>query len=256
MKKLFLSLALFVAMGATAQTAEYGQRVRELIRMGATVTSPAQVKEMLKQSLSTVLPADEVNTIFDTLLGEYFESGEILDDIAAAYTPYLYKTFTPEAMDSILSLYRSAEGQKVLAMSARASEGAGAALQKLLPAIVQVAQGKDAPKVERTACPEAYRKAFDEYFRLTQTATMEKMEAQLKAVPGSERLLAYMREALPEFVLATVYPALTEDDLTTAVRFFSNPLLHRYANSAASIPEADLAPFMQKIQQKMEAAMK
>lgn len=248
---MLLALMLTLSLGAGAQTAEYRQTTRQLIELGTTSSSPSQLKATMKKAFGTMLPQAQVDALFDTLLGEYFESGELLDDLAAAIAPSLNGAFTQDDLNAILSKYGTAEGKTALAVC-NSCNGLTDAMTSLVQGMTQIAQGGEAPAVERVQCPEAYRALFNQYIALAQGAAMERVKTGLAAQP---KLLAYMQEALPETILRALYPATSEADLRTATTFFSDPLLQRYITHIAQIDEHALDGINQKIMQKVQAAM-
>ena len=96
-----------------------------------------------------------------------------------------------------------------------------------------------------------------EYYKLTSSAGIKEMESKLAGdnSPQAQKLVSYMKKALPEMTLKMAKDNFTTDDLKVGINLTSNPLAQRYIKASSHLSEEAMQPMMEKLAPKMSKIM-
>lgn len=271
MKRFILTVALVVATftSAFAQSETYRNAARSLIEVSGSAMSPENMKKTITGTIEGIIKAmpqaaeasSQANKLLERINKEvfdpYFGSDDFTNDMVAMMAPTLEKEFTEAEAKELVQLYSTPEAKAFTKKGGAIMGEIGGMMQKMMPAITAISQGGEAPKVEKVECSAEYRKQFMEYYALTSAASMAKMEAKLAGnnTPQAQKLISYMKEAMPELILDMTKDNLTIDDLKVGVKVTGNPLAQRCLKACQNIDEGAMQPMMQKLSAKMSKLM-
>ena len=264
MKRFILSVALAVATitGAFAQSETYRNAARTLIEQSGSALSPENMKKTITGTLESAIKAmpqanseatNMLNRLNKEVFEPYFGSNEFMDDMTGIMAGALEKEFSEAEVKDLVKVYSTPEAKAFIQKGSGVIGGMGNLAQDLMPAIASISQGGEAPKVEKVDCPAEYRKVFLEYFNLTSASGIQQMKSQLagNTDPVSQKLLTYMKEALPEMTLKMTKDTYTIEDLKAGIKLTSHPLAQRFIKASSSLNEQAMQPLMQKMQSKI-----
>lgn len=267
MKRFILTVSLVMATFtcAFAQSETYRNAARTLLELSSSALSPENMKKTVSGTFEATIKAmtqasaasSEIKNMMNRLNKEvfepYFDSNEFLDDMTGIMAGVLEKEFSETEVKELVKVYSTPEAKAFTQKGSGMIGGVGNFTQDLMPAITSISQGREAPKVEKVDCPAEYRKVFMEYFNLTSASGIQQMESQLagNTDPVSQKLLTYMKEALPEMTLKMTKDTFTIDDLKVGIKLTSHPLVQRFIKASSSLNEQAMQPLMQKLQSKI-----
>lgn len=267
MKKIILTLALVVAAvnSALAQNETYRDAARSLMEISASSLSPENIKKTISGTIETAIKSmpqpdgvdSKATETLDRLNKEvfepYFGSDDFMNDMVDIMAPALEKEFSEAEVKKLVKIYSTPEAKSLLEKGGATMTNLSGMMQEMMPAIQTISMGGEAPEVEKVECSDEYRQVFTEYYNLTSSAALQRMESQMAddGNPVTKKLLTYIKTAMPEMTLKMCKDTLTIDDLKSGIKLVGNPLAQRYIKASSEIDEVDMQPMMQKLGMKM-----
>lgn len=267
MKKIILTLALVVAAmnSVLAQSDAYRNAARSLMEISASSVSPENIKKTISGTIETAIKSmpqmDGIETkVTETLeklnkevFDPYFGSDDFMNDMVDVMAPALEKEFSETEVKELVKVYSTPEAKSLLEKGGATMNNLGGMMQEMMPAIQTITMGGEAPEIEKVECSDEYRQVFTEYYNLTSSAALQRMESQMAddGNPVTKKLLTYIKTAMPEMTLKMCKDTLTIDDLKSGIKLVGNPLAQRYIKASSEIDEVEMQRMMQKLGSKM-----
>lgn len=270
MKKIIFTLALIVAaMNSFAQSNTYRDAARSLMEMSGNALSAENMKKTINGTLEAVTKSmpqmdgadTKVTELIEKLNKEvfepYFGSDEFKNDMLDVMTPALENEFSEAEIKELVEVYSTPEAKDFIQKGGAMIGDLGGMMQDMMPAISAISMGGEAPEVEKVECSDEYRQVFTEYFNLCSSATLQNMESKLAGDgnPLNQKLLAYIKTAMPEMTLKMCKNTFTIDDMKSGIKLVSNPLAQRFIKASTNMGEQAIQPMMQKLGSKMTKIM-
>lgn len=271
MKRFILTVVLAVATFTCsfAQSETFRNAARSLIEGTGSSLSPENMKKAMTGTIEGTIKAmipdaetsPEVKKLLERLNKEvfepYFGTDEFINDIVDVISIALEKEFTEAEVKELVRIYSTPEAKAITKKSDNMMLDMGGMMQEMMPAITSIVQGGEAPQIKKVDCTDEYRKVFMEFYDLFAAASIQKLESQFAGddSPQAQKLMGYMKEAMPELTLKMVKDTYTIEDLKFCIKLTGNPLSQRYLKISSNLDENTMQPIMEKLGAKLEKVL-